>query len=497
MRRLAETAWRMHNDQTTDAADADEHQLLTHHDDTSNSHNVVADTSDAQHSRQEAIESTPRTASARLRYAAPSIVVLSLVLVLVVFLLFHDSTTADKATAPPHFPAVCLTSWEGQWGNIVYQLMFLLSYARRHNLTAYVRPAKPRGSNLLWRGFHVTYADELYGTQPCPWKQASAVVQVEYGKREDWADSMTVPPLEQREGSETVTVHDSSVDSRDHESGGGGHRLVVLHRGYYQFHTSGYRPHRDWLTRHMRPKADVEAVLLSLWYQLLLQLPPDTLLVAVHVRHGDYTDAVGSEFRRIPLHWYHSWIDAWLQNNASYLSLANSTPHDEIKRTLAKQQVEQSKAREWLHLDDLLHPLYSPTLRTFCRPTNHSTLTTSTSPSSPPLCVLVISDDAEVVNAFTARGYATVTPRDVLSYRSKGVALSEELSGWYVDWWLLTRVGVVATSHSSFSYTATLYSAWGDEGSFWRPDASAMRLMQYAPWDSQYVHHLFKDVVFD
>jgi len=378
--------------------------------------------------------------------------------------------------------------------------MFLLSYARRHNLTAYVRPAHPRGSNPLWHGYHITYADVLYGGQPCPWRQAGSVLQVEYDKREDWADAMTVPPLEQREGGATLTVHDSS----DVSSGTDGReRLVVLHRGYYQFHTSGYRPYRNWLTQHMRPKAELEAVLLSLWYQLLLQLPADMLLVAVHVRHGDYSDKVGSEFRRIPLHWYYQWLDAWLSNDGGYLALAGRTPHEELKRVLERQQEEQGRAREWLRFDELIQPLFTSPLRSFCRPTNLSSSSTptasaSSSSSAPSLCLLVISDDPHVATAFNDRGYPTVTPAQLSTlYQSPNTALSDEVSSWYVDWWLLTRVAVVATSHSSFSHTATLYNVWGDAGSYWRPDVVARRLMQYEPWDSQYVHHLFKDVVFD
>ena len=158
---------------------------------------------------------------------------------------------------------------------------------------------------------------------------------------------MAVSLLEQREGDATLTVHDSSTRTAvDDRSGSGSDRPVVLHRGYYQFHTSGYRPYRDWLTRHMRPKADVEALLLSLWYQLLLQMTADMLLMAVHVRHGDYRDEVGYVFRRIPLQLYYSWIDAWQHNDARYLALSSSTPHDEIKRSMARQQVEQSRARE-------------------------------------------------------------------------------------------------------------------------------------------------------
>ena len=494
MRRQAETSHRLDPESPSHTYSADEQQPLTLSDDHATSHRSATDDGNGL---QQTLSADLFLTKRVRRYVIPTVTVLSLVLAALVY--FHYSDPHDEATAPPRFPAVCLTSWEGQWGNIVYQLMFLLSYARRHNLTAYVRPAKPKGSSPQWHGWHITYVDQLYGTQPCPWRQAGAVLQVEYGKREDWGDSMRVPPSEQREGDATLTVHDSSTRTAvDDRSGSGSDRLVVLHRGYYQFHTSGYRPYRDWLTRHMRPKADVEALLLSLWYQLLLQIPADMLLMAVHVRHGDYRDEVGYMFRRIPLQWYYSWIDAWQHNDARYLALSSSTPHDEIKRSLARQQVEQSRARERTQLDELVQPLYTSSHRTFCRPTNRSSSTLLTPPStSPSLCVLVVSDDPHVSEAFNERGYATATPRDVLSFLSSNTVLSEEVSGWYLDWWLLTRVGVVATSHSSFSHTATLYNVWGGEGSYWRPDPVAMRLTQYEPWDSQYEHHVFKDVEFE
>ena len=488
MRRQTATPHRITSDSLIDALDEDEQQPLNHSD--------HSDPTNDYHARHTDVQSFVRSRLSRLPLTVPVVTVLALVLVLVVAAVFyfHRSTPDEFATGPPHFPAVCLSSWEGQWGNLVYQLMFLLSYARRHNLTAYVRPAKPRGSNPLWHGYHITYADVLYGAQPCPWRQASAVVQMDFDEGEEWADSMSVPPLQQRAGNATLVVHDTAAHSTIDQgsSSDGSERLVVLHRGYYQFHTSGYRPYRDWLTRHMRPKADVEAVLLSLWYQLLLQLPTDMLLIAVHVRHGDYSDEPGSDFRRIPLHWYYPWIDAWLLNDERYLALTDTTPNDEMKRALTRQQVEQSRAREWLNFDETIHSLYSPSLRPFCHPANSSS-------SSSPLCVLVLSDDPHVVESFHQRGYPTVTPHQLLLlYQSHDNAqLSDELTGWYVDWWLLTRVGVVATSHSSFSHTATLYNVWGGEGSYWRPDATAMRLMRYEPWDSQYVHHVFKDVVFE
>ena len=496
MRRQADTPRR---DSPLDTQNSEEQQPLTHSDDSTAGHHNATDSIAALHSQHRDTQRTYILLVRRPCYVVPAVAFLSTVLVLlVIFAYLHFTRTNDEAIASSHFPAVCLASWEGQWGNIVYQLMFLLSYARRHNLTAYVRPAKPKGSSPLWHGYRITYADQLYGLQPCPWKQASNVLQIEYGKREEWADSMTVPPLEQREGGATLTAHETSAPEADNViSSDGTARLVVLHRGYYQFHTSGYRPYRDWLTRHMQPKADVEAVLLSLWYQLLLQMPADMLLIGVHVRHGDYTDTVGSEFRRIPLHWYFPWIDAWQHNDAHYLELTDTTPHEEMTRALQRQRVEQSRARAWLHIDELVLPLFAPSLRPFCRSTNLSSSAGPTLPTSPSFCVLIVSDDVQVADTFNERGYATVTAQQLLSFQSNNIALSDELGSWYVDWWLLTRVGVLATSHSSFSHTASLYNVWGDEGSYWRPDAMAMRLTQYEPWNSQYVHHLFKNVVFD
>ena len=79
-----------------------------------------------------------------------------------------------------------------------------------------------------------------------------------------------------------------------------------------------------------------------------------------------------------------------------------------------------------------------------------------------------------------------------LAVSDQHAMLGEEVRVFFLDWWMLGRCALMATSHSSYSYTAALYSAHEDRGSFWRPDPILRRIAPFLPW-----HTLYDDKAFD
>ena len=50
---------------------------------------------------------------------------------------------------------------------------------------------------------------------------------------------------------------------------------------------------------------------------------------------------------------------------------------------------------------------------------------------------------------------------------------------------------LMAVSHSSFSYSAALFNAHEDRGSYWRPDPALEGLSSFQPWHVQYEDNAF------
>ena len=144
-------------------------------------------------------------------------------------------------------PAVCLGSIEGvRWGNSVYQLMFILSYARQHGLPLYA---------LAAHGFQVLHAMRLYDTR-CPFKDSQGIdiPRVIPAPEASWGGWFFESPSLTASSYNGISGNLSEVN---YAAG----RYVIEHFGFFQYHTSGYAPHREFLQLHFRPTADIEAVL--------------------------------------------------------------------------------------------------------------------------------------------------------------------------------------------------------------------------------------------
>jgi hypothetical protein len=191
--------------------------------------------------------------------------------------------------------------------------------------------------------------------------------------------------------------------------------------GPYFLHTRHLSPHRDYLRRLVQPVPALRERLESAWRDLSSR---GDAVIGVHVRRSDFDGAFsrqGFEFVA-PARWYLAWLE-----------------------------------QLWVRYD---HP------------------------------VLFLASDSleEVLPAFNR--YNPVTTRDL------GVRLPPELldldlplahvepdASFFPDWFMLTRCHAVATSNSTFSFTACMMNETASL--FVRPDLRLRTLVPFDPWDSE------------
>ena len=383
--------------------------------------------------------------------------------------LLRGLTRWDRPGSP--LPAVCLGhDWLGRFGNNLFELMFLLTMALRHSMRMYV--------HVEWANYHTLVVSMMYPVEWCPTEvvlnDASKIrprtVRVREAADMQWGDWANTHPY---------------AANRSVGGGGEGDQVAVYYDGFFQLPMPGYE--REAILALLRPRPHVYGKLMQLWYALLVGIPPQTLIVGIHVRKGDYSDDADAMFRRIPNDWFYSLLTR-LQANS----------------TLMQDALQQQDAER-----DRLAPTANhliPIQPTFCLPTTPSSPSSSsspspspspspssppsTSPTSPRLCLLLISDEfGSVREDFTNAGYTVVTPHEVTTTYADlfQLAMGNDEQRWvYRDWWFLSRTHVTAISHSTFSFTSTLFNEHQQTAYFYRPNGTTHTLRRYRPWESHF-----------
>ena len=451
---------------------------------------VVQQLLDAVVSRAPSAQSVPRHShTTRLRLstaatlvglkaAAAAAIIVSVILLLVSsyrsLAPYHADRTAtlasplavlDLSDAP--LPAVCMSGWPSRWGNHIYRTMFLLSAASRHGLHPYL-PA--------WDSGFMGLSAQFFSTCPAA-KNDSSVVHVLVAEQKQWGGWFDQHPLTNLSGHQIVPASAASDPLSIAQRG------VAVYSGYCQYHHSGFRPYKDVFAAHMRPEARREWALEQMWHRLLFALDDTVLLVAVHVRRGDYGELTDGCFHcRIPVSWYVSWLEQLRANHTLTINgVRSSSSQLPLRRALQSQQAEERQARQTgqSYADPLVLPPVGACSDLF-------SLTSSVS-----VCLLVVSDAIEQVSAeFRAANEHVLTSADVLRYLPTGWELDDLAAPHALDWWLMTRAAMLAVSQSSFSYTASLFSRYSEmegEGHFWRPQADVGAMSAFDPWSVQYV----------
>jgi len=97
----------------------------------------------------------------------------------------------------------------------------------------------------------------------------------------------------------------------------GGH---VEFRGFFQYDTRHYRPHREYLRRLFR----LDPKLRRLFDEVIARLrAPGRPLVALHLRRGDYGH---DQFFRAPARWYAEWLQDGASSGNPVVYLCSESP---------------------------------------------------------------------------------------------------------------------------------------------------------------------------
>lgn len=152
-----------------------------------------------------------------------------------------------------------LLAQHGRFGNQLFRYAFLRIYAAQHQLQLQTAP---------WEGQRFFEIDDPPVTVYLPMRREP---------HHPWRESQTLPPS----GEEFVN-HDFF--------------------GYAQYHTSYYRPHRDFIRQVFRVRERYRAQLQTLTDSL--RQGAETV-IGLHIRRGDYGQAI---FPKTPLVWFLAWL---------------------------------------------------------------------------------------------------------------------------------------------------------------------------------------------
>ena len=352
----------------------------------------------------------------------------------------------DTASSP--LPALCLGhDYLGRFGNNLFQLMFLLTMSVKHGLRPYVHRDFMLYNQLVASMF-------FPGGQPCP-----VNVWLNDNDRFD-------PPVRviREHSSLSWGAWEAEPPNANRSITGAGNPayFLVKYDGFFQMPAWGYD--KAAVQALLRPRPSLEAKLVQLWYALLAGIPDDVVIMGVHIRRGDYSEDDTSAFRRLPASWYYDLSDR-LQRDGTVLRDAHRKQRAERER-LAQTALPQI-----------------PTTTRFCVDAAHP-------PGPVPrVCMLLVSDDIGTAAEVRADGRLVVTPDDVtkdLKHVLELVLGLEEVRSVYKDWYFMSRPLIVAISHSSFSYTATMFSDHDDQAYFFRPNGTTRTLVPYRPWKDHF-----------
>lgn len=146
----------------------------------------------------------------------------------------------------------------GRFGNMIFQYMFLKTYCRRHGLDLQIPP---------WPG------NRLFGTQDPPVTRKLTVLRE---KDKEDADEGVIPH-----------THPPFINCD--------------FRGWFQYHTSYYRPDRDYIRSLFQPVPQLAEALQTDWTDAN---PANRPLIGIHIRRGDYGKDRQGYFWRTPVRWF-------------------------------------------------------------------------------------------------------------------------------------------------------------------------------------------------
>ena len=345
-------------------------------------------------------------------------------------LLSHAS--APTVSASP--PSVCVET-KDRFGNQIYELMMGVLYAVKHRLRLYVPDVRVLLMFPTLQRFHA----------PCPIDSPPLLIPMSAAQTREpfgggWYNE------DPRNRSAATTFH------------------VVL-QGWFQYHTSIYQPFEGEIRALFQPDPRLVTALALLFDDLLQSLCAQSLLVAVHVRRGDFRAVFGDPtnsdpFKQLPTAWHLDWLRRLRTNDSE----------DTLRH--AKRLQDQ----------DCRVPLASLSF------------------DSRHLVLLVISDEPAVVDDFRHGGFSVVTTTEIVQrVFGNWTALQGLAAAFYADWWLFGRSRVQGASHSTFSLTAALLSPHSSllhkndqvQAFFFRPSPEVGGLVAFDPWDFHYDHRAF------
>ena len=166
----------------------------------------------------------------------------------------------------------------GRFGNQLFQYGALWLYARKHGLTLQTSP---------WVG------EYLFGIEPSP-------------------VTVRLPPYNEGCGTPEKPCVDPPAG-----------RILCGHdyRGYAQYHTSYFEPHRRWLRELFRPIGDIQVRFDRPLRELRRR---GKTIIGLHLRRGDYGRL---EFYITPTSWYLDWLrKEWDTFDDPVLFIATESP---------------------------------------------------------------------------------------------------------------------------------------------------------------------------
>jgi hypothetical protein len=213
------------------------------------------------------------------------------------------------------------------------------------------------------------------------------------------------------------------------------HPPIVDLKGFFQLHTSHFKPHRARICALFQPHADLHARLTT-WSAPLFQ--GNHLVLAVHIRRGDYGPP---PFLRTPVAWYVTWIKhmASSQHSGKRLVVYVASDDDAVTSELENQLPSSIQLYDRKSLD---------LAAAAAAATTTTTATASVAPSSSTLPALLCGSAA-----------------------------------FYPDFWIMTQAQHVATSNSTFSVAACMLNQRPD-ATFVRPRPDIQALALFDAWST-------------